>query len=150
MAYVPYFSGLRCYIFTKALFLYLLIHFWNTRGKGTFIIEKMEDHFLALQTYGYHDNAVPSEVLLTTLWSLYLPTYFLSCELYRRWTLTLPPSLWRYLPKDESYEHAVKSLMTAYVFLCTGASTAEHFPCEDCLVFFLSYELPPPLLPHYR
>ncbi len=33
----------------------------------------MEDHFLALQTYGYHDNAVPSEVLLTTFCSfLYL------------------------------------------------------------------------------
>jgi len=25
-------------------------------------LEKMEDHFLALQTYGYRDNAVPSEV----------------------------------------------------------------------------------------
>jgi hypothetical protein len=45
----------------------------ETRGKGTFIIEKMEDHFLALQTYVYHDNAVPSEVLLTTFCSfLYL------------------------------------------------------------------------------
>ncbi len=71
------------------------------RGKGTFIIEKMEDHFLALQTYGYHDNAVPSEVLLTTFCSLY--TVLLSdlvngtangkkTPQVRRWTLTSTPT----------------------------------------------------------